>query len=887
MKFKRGYYDIFIQTCAKNPSKTAVKHFENGMYKNYTYSELYGICEYIAQNLQQIKCRKGVIGIVSERNAIIPSVLAAVHKCYTTFMFINPLQCIEKIICEVHLTVIITIKESDKSGPPVLLNKIATKTVSVFNLDISFYDLKPLNEYSYLQEYSFIATTSGSTGEPKHILVPVQCLQPNIDDFTNLFEISPNDVIYFSTPLTFDPSMIEILLAFANGASLLIAPEKTNILFPNNTENSITFWQTTPSKFFQHSNEDIKNIIFGPKSTLKVLALGGEPLNGIKRLKKLKNENNKTKIFTLYGVTEMSCWACATELDLNKIHMDREIPLGNCLSETQIHVKTECSNNNTGTIILASKSRKCSILNKLKGHDENNTLNVIDTGDLGMVKNGTIYYRGRKDDIVKRFGVKINLQFIETIVMQCPEVKTCSCVWLPKPMLLVVYYSSETLKSCELSKILRNKLDDKHWPDKILRVDSIPMNSHGKISKQAVVKLYETLTNIPKTFDFLKDCFVKELQNLMNKTVTYEDIKNHDFLSFGGTSFLAMAICNKMSLTYPEISRYILPLLITKRNTIDEIMHLAHAEMFVNEVRAKKKLKRSVSDTNLKRKGMKKKNELKTVKYVEMTIMWTFDTGKCIDASPALINIGINCYCIVGSHSGKIIVASAMTGELEGMITIQSRVEASVFCYWNECNDAMTACGVVGAYDGTIVCFTISNCQEIWRINIDAMIKSKATYCNGMLYIASYDGKVRCIDLTNGRVKDVIDITAQAISADLVTANGKYVMAGALSADCVCVDAATNCVAWRFLAGSPVFASPVVYANYVLFAEVKGEIHCRTVEEGIQVVIAIKRHFQFGRIRPDSHQSCRIRPVRSDQPKYLEVTLVHNLNFKAVYPLQE
>lgn len=44
-------------------------------------------------------------------------------------------------------------------------------------------------------------------------------------------------------------------------------------------------------------------------------------------------------------------------------------------------------------------------------------------------------------------------------------------------------------------------------------------------------------------------------------------------------------------------------------------------------------------------------------------------------------------------------------------------------------------------------------------------------------------------------------------------------------------------MAWRGTVGSPVFSSPVLYDNdkYVVFAEVNGEIHCRTVEKGIKV----------------------------------------------------
>lgn len=593
-------------------------------------------------------------------------------------MFLNPAEDIEFFLQRVKFSILIEIKNVE-SGNSELISRKSDKTVNVFNLIVNIYELDSSGRqsyYKYTPEHSFIAMTSGSTGEPKHIQVPLQCMQPNIDDLTKIFDVTTNDVIYFSTPLTFDPSMIEILLACMNGASLLIAPEKPDVLFPEKNENSVTFWQTTPSRFFQHSNANIKNRILSANSTLKILALGGEPLNGIKRIKELKDVKNKTKIFTLYGVTEMSCWACVAELDFNKIDCDQEVPLGNCLSETEIILEPTHKNKNTNKIILgkqiksyhyykviniytqcqymfliehfvlitASKTRKCSILNKATSTEEPNSLKCIDTGDIGEVKNGTIYYRGRKDDIIKRFGHKVNLQTIESTIMLCPRVKTCSPIWLPKPMLLVVYFSSETLTSRELSDFLKCKLDDKHWPDKIIRVDNLPMNSHGKISKQILSEMFQK-SQKPQTLDSLRMILMKELRVTLNRCFTYEDIKDKDFFSIGGTSFLAVSFCNKLSLICPKYGKVILPYLISQKNTIDEIIHIAVKELGIGEKRTRERLKRSRSNTeSFASTGQSIKKIAENVKprnFIEFVVVWTYDTGKCVDASPTLFQNGL------------------------------------------------------------------------------------------------------------------------------------------------------------------------------------------------------------------------------------------------------
>ncbi|KAI5636617.1 AMP-binding enzyme domain-containing protein [Phthorimaea operculella] len=884
MKCKRGFYDDFVRTCAKYPSRVAMRSYDEDeeCYKCYTYSELYGVCEYIAQQLQQLDCNKGVIGLVCTTNIIIPCVVAAAHKCCTSFMFLDPANNMEEIVEDMKFTVIISIMRGEENIRH--LHKPPDKCLSVFGLSICFYNysqLEFLESYIFSREYSFIAMTSGTTGKPKKIQVPVQCIQPNITDLTSLFHITPEDVIYFSTPLTFDPSMVEILLACTNGASLLIAPPKVEILFPKKDENSVTVWQTTPSKFFQFSNVHIKNRILNKKSTLRILALGGEPLYGVKRLKDLKHVQNKTKIFSLYGVTEMSCWACVAELNLNKMK-DTEVPLGKCLSETKIVVDSPLAKKTSGKIVLVSDTRKCIILSKSHPKSEMNSLKFVDTGDLTEVKNnGTLYYRGRKDDVIKRFGHKINLQLIESTIMHCPRIKASSCLWLPKPKLLVVYFSSETFSSQDLSDFLKCKLDDKHWPDRIVRVDSMPTTTHGKISKIVLKKLLNSDSTIQEqslqqSLPALKIKFLQEAKATLKSNMTYDEIKNQNWYDIGGSSFLAVTLCNLMSLIHPEYGRYLLPQLMSQSLTIDQALDAAekmiaapeqvfsaqdspehhsperHSPQLDTEkpTNASKKMKTSSDEYDSpSSSGMTVAPESSSlvrslslsipptpdVNLIEFTEMWTYNTGKCVDASPSVIQLGLNLYVAVGSHSGKVVVVDAMTAIEVGVIVMKSRVEAAVCCYPGDKD--VPPCGIVGAYNGTVVCFAIESCEELWRANTGAMIKSKAVCNNGLVYVASYDGCIRGLDLVTGQVKHMITVGEQAISADLVLAKDGYLMVGNLGGQICGVHTESASVAWRSALESPVFASPAVYdeRKYVVFAEVRGEVHCFTAQKGIKI----------------------------------------------------
>ncbi|CAH2063115.1 unnamed protein product, partial [Iphiclides podalirius] len=77
------------------------------------------------------------------------------------------------------------------------------------------------------------------------------------------------------------------------------------------------------------------------------------------------------------------CAIAAVHKDLNKIATDREVPLGSCLSETEINIDTGKSTDHTGKIILVSNTRKCYILNKSGTNGEECALKFVDTGDIG------------------------------------------------------------------------------------------------------------------------------------------------------------------------------------------------------------------------------------------------------------------------------------------------------------------------------------------------------------------------------------------------------------------------------------------------------------------------------------------------------------------------
>uniref|UniRef100_A0A914LC28 AMP-dependent synthetase/ligase domain-containing protein n=1 Tax=Meloidogyne incognita TaxID=6306 RepID=A0A914LC28_MELIC len=318
-----------------------------------------------------------VIGVVIEKSALLVGVLIGIIKSKNSFIILEPSSTeftlsqvkrfkISKIIY--HSTNLLE-EISIKSFP----NSIQIEKEE----NLFFYDTGQEEENNFEHEpIAYAIQTSGSTGEPKIVHVPYTCIMPNIDDFIQRFSLTPNSSILFSTSLGFDPSMVELFLSIKLGAQLIIPPKEIiggisySIL---KKFEKINFVQTTPA-LLQCLSTNCLNFIFGPNSSIEFLLIGGEnfPLNLIRRY---INYSTKTRIFNVYGITEVSCWASCFEFNCENIGQfsNRSIPIGNPLPETYLKINEEK--------ILQIYGRKC-FLNFLKNKEEEPT----NTGDIAFVE---------------------------------------------------------------------------------------------------------------------------------------------------------------------------------------------------------------------------------------------------------------------------------------------------------------------------------------------------------------------------------------------------------------------------------------------------------------------------------------------------------------------
>ncbi|XP_047113580.1 beta-alanine-activating enzyme isoform X1 [Schistocerca piceifrons] len=542
-------YDLFEASVAKNEANVAlvwkdsdVSYIKYGLLRECAIK----ICEFLSE-IDQEGC---FVGILMDRVPLLCSVVLGVLKKRLAFAFIDDKSSCQRNLSFVRkLNIRWIISTSDVSQTRLLKYARLNKSITLCGSTIYLWDIgseaiinqpKLHNKFSY----AYAVQTSGTTGKPKIVKVPHRCVIPNILDFGHILHVQTSDVVLLGTSLTFDPSVVELFLALANGASLAL---------PTAYEMA-TIVQTTPSLM-----RTLYNWKMMPK--LRCLVLGGEPCPSPSILAQCLNLlPSRPAVFSAYGITEVSCWA-----SLQRVELDAEeamaVPLGKPLSETLMEVRDEQGNILTvgeGHMYIGSSHRVCLVNNEL----EKDLPAVVfrPTGDIVKVGPDHLFYMGRHDRMTKRWGRRLDLLLIETTATRLTSGAICCAVLVDSSLILAV---SECVDCSQLRKNLMDVLPVDHVPDVVVELKKFPLTRHGKVDVPSVQSCVVSLVHSEQ--DFRKKTSERTLKTLWSELLNVEP-SSGGFLEEGGSSILALQLFSLLELRlgrHPPAS--LLPALLTGR----------------------------------------------------------------------------------------------------------------------------------------------------------------------------------------------------------------------------------------------------------------------------------------------------------------------------------
>lgn len=387
---------------------------------------------------------------------------------------------------------------------------------------------------------AFAIYTSGSTGNPKGVLhergkYPLMATSMQNE---NVPSPSPSDYFALVTPLCFAAAsncIVEMLYQrtclYVVPTDIVKNPKLLNRLF---LEEEFTLSFMTPSTL--RSNK------LGLSENLRLIYTAGEPADNLYL--------GNPKILCVYGQSEAVF--ILTTFFVDKAY--ERCPVGKAALPLRFELINEemCYENpyTRGYINLPEQTEKT-----FKD-------GLCHSGDRAVIDEyGNFTLIGRIDDLIKINGNRIEPSEIEISFKKITGITTClvkASEANSKNCLFLYYESSRDINSSMVRKKMMNMLPDYMIPARFIRMDVLPLNINGKLSRKL---LPEPLEYIRKTDKVLPtNPFETKLLESMKKVLGLSDISiDDDFYEIGGDSLSTIALIDEAgiySLTASDIFKY-------------------------------------------------------------------------------------------------------------------------------------------------------------------------------------------------------------------------------------------------------------------------------------------------------------------------------------------
>ncbi len=394
---------------------------------------------------------------------------------------------------------------------------------------------------------SYIVYTSGSTGNPKGVVHEYGTIDLTVS-MEGEAESFPEFRMGHIAPFYFVVTMIFLFSYFTKAYTIYIVPHDI-------TRNIAKFSKYMVDTRMQgvFLSPSYIRLYQTPSPYLETIRTGSEPANGC------FYPGGKPEIINAYGMSESGFVLLETVLD-KKYDV---APLGRPLySEVDVHLRDDSGNRVEGAgrgELCFTNSYTRGYLNLPEKTSEVFVDGVYHSGDLfERDENGMYYFLGRKDDMFKINGNRIEPAEIERQVKDITKLQRVYAKGFQEGgrAYIVVYYLNSQAKelgilengrlTCDMTP-LKKHLPDYMIPAYYIGLDEFPINANGKIDRKALVPPRQDLFQ----GEYVEPANEKErfFCDAMAKVLQLERVSAlDDFYTLGGDSIGAikmLALCDE------------------------------------------------------------------------------------------------------------------------------------------------------------------------------------------------------------------------------------------------------------------------------------------------------------------------------------------------------
>ncbi|CAM3876812.1 Linear gramicidin synthase subunit C [Pseudomonas reidholzensis] len=396
------------------------------------------------------------------------------------------------------------------------------------------------------RQLAYVVYTSGSTGQPKGVMVEHHTLANLVHWHCQAFALDARSQTSSVAGFGFDAMAWEVWPALCAGAALHLPPAQIG---NEHVDELLDWWLEQPLNVSFLPTPVAEQALRRDRQhpTLRTLLVGGDRLRQFDRDPGFALVNN-------YGPTETTVVATSGQMTPGGA-----LHIGQPIANTRVYVLDEGLQpvpvGVTGELYIGGAQVARGYLNRPELTEERfladpfsseRAARMYRSGDLVRWNpDGTLDYLGRNDDQVKIRGVRVELGEIEAALAAQPGIRD-AVVLVRGERLLAWFTESAPVEIDTLRQALQASLPAHLLPQAFIRLDELPLTSHGKLDRRALPQPDPALL-LGQAYEAPLGQTEQAMAAIWAEVLGVERVGRHDnFFELGGHSLLAVTLVERM-----------------------------------------------------------------------------------------------------------------------------------------------------------------------------------------------------------------------------------------------------------------------------------------------------------------------------------------------------
>jgi amino acid adenylation domain-containing protein len=562
-------HELFEQQVDKTPEAIAVVFGD----KQLTYLELNHRANQLANYLVTLGVKsEGFVGLYVERSLETIIGLLAVLKAGGAYVPLDPDYPLERLAYMVDNAQISMLLTQER-----LLPHLPTHKAQVICLDrdwIKIADAKcdNLAHPNNSENLAYVVYTSGSTGQPKGVMVRHCNLVNAYYGWKEAYELSGDQIHLQMASFSFDVFSGDLVRALCSGGQLVLCPRayllEPDQLYALMKSHQVRYGEFVPAVFrqlVQYLEQTDQKIDF-----MKLVAVGSDSWSIREYQQFVRVLGVSTRLINSYGVSEATVDSTYFEIRHTAFSSDGLVPIGRPFANIQVYVLDNYLQpmpiGIPGELHIGGRGVASGYLHRpeltaerfiVHTFGDGKEMRLYKTGDLvRYLPDGNIEYLGRIDQQVKIRGFRIELGEVEAVISQHPQVSQVVVIDredIPGNKQLVAYVlpqSGMEISSNEIRIYLKPKLPDYMLPATVVCLEELPLTPNGKIDRKALpIPDFTQLQS--KVYVAPRNETEEQLSRIWMEVLAVGQVGVHDnFFELGGHSLLATQLMSRVRQTF-------------------------------------------------------------------------------------------------------------------------------------------------------------------------------------------------------------------------------------------------------------------------------------------------------------------------------------------------